>query len=231
MYDEQYENHFLNIRASRAVFLQFAQYTATALAGTPSAALKKLTAPFQQLVADLEKGLTDRAGQAGTGQGGTVTQDEVITRIHEFVRDTHDVLLVPKYRKQAGTLREFLPQGLDYLTGAAKKDLPTRFEAFVKKLEAYAADLGAQAGTDGHALLAALATATSARTKTRQAETETISALGTDWRELCDALWQVHCVGLAQFFQEPAKARALFGYHLLKSRNGGKKKAAPKMMA
>ncbi|QNH62140.1 hypothetical protein [Hymenobacter sediminicola] len=231
MYDEQYENHFLNIRASRAVFLQFAQYTATALAGTPSAALKKLTAPFQQLVTDLEQGLTARAGQAGSGQGGTLTQDEAIGQIQEFVRETNDVLLVPRYRKQPATLRELLPQGLDYLTGAAKKDLPTRFEAFVKKLEAYAADLGAQPATDGRALLAALATATTARTKTRLAETATISTLGTDWRALCEALWQVHCVGLAEYYQEPAKARTLFAYHLLKSRNGGKKKPAPQLVA
>ena len=231
MYDEQYENYFLNIRASRAVFLQFAQYTATALAGTSSAALKKLTTPFQQLVTDLEQGLTARAGQAGSGQSGTLTQDEVIGQIQEFVRETNDVLLVPRYRKQPATLRELLPQGLDYLTGAAKKDLPTRFEAFVKKLEAYAADLGAQPATDGRALLAALAMTTTARTKTRQAETETIGTLGTDWRELCEALWQVHCVGLDEYYQEPAKARALLAYHLLKSRNGGKKKPASQLVA
>lgn len=219
MHEDKYQNHFLNLVASREAMLQFARYTATAAATTSNTVIRPLAAPLQTLVTKLEQSVTARGGQDAQGLSSTRTQNDIITEMKDFVRDLNKELLQPKLHKRPTELAKVLPYGLSALTKANKKQFPVRFTVFADALEEQAATLGAEAGQKARAFLTELTEATTVRDATDKASQDTIGELGADWGLLCAGLWQVHCTALAQLHAEPARARAFFNYDLLPRRN------------
>lgn len=219
MYEAPYENHFLNMRAARPVFLAFARYTHAALLKTDNAALRALAPPFGAQLTALEQSTTERGGQAGSAQSQARSAGEVTASILEWLRDTHDVQLKPKYRKQPAVLLDLLPQGLTGLTEATAAELPTRLDVLLGKLEGRGAELPADVAPQGRSLLRELLAARQQQATTKKAVTDTIGDLGLGWREVCASLWQVHCTALAQFHAAPHHARAFFDYAALPNQN------------
>ncbi|RAK64624.1 hypothetical protein [Hymenobacter edaphi] len=219
MYEAPYENHFLNIRAARPVFLTFARYTHAALLNTDNAALKALAAAFGAQLTELEKSTAERGGQDGTGQSQARSANDVTASIHEWVREAHDVHFKPQYRKQPAALLDLLPQGLKGITDASVAELPTRLQVLLDKIDGRAAELPAGVGTQGRALLRELLAARQQQAGTKKAVSDTIGDLGLDWREVCESLWQAHCTALAQFHAAPHHARAFFNYAALPNQN------------
>ena len=214
-YHDLYDNHFANIRCSRATFLGFLHYTLTATAASPNPALKKLSADLQATAQALTGSVVAREGQDATGQTLTRSKKDVLRAMRVFAQDTNAVKLVPTYRATPDKLKELLPQGLMHLTEANATDLPVRFEAFAQALTAHAADLGADPGHTAAALLAELTTATTAKDAGLKVAKETIGALGGQWAQATQQLWQTHCLALAAFWEHPAQAEAYFNYGLL----------------
>ncbi|MBD2723077.1 hypothetical protein [Hymenobacter armeniacus] len=225
-YHDLYENHFANIRCSRATFLAFLNYTATATAGSPVPALKKLSADLQAAATALGGAVVTREGQGATGQALTRSKKDVLRAMRVFVQDTHAVQLVPAYRQQPGKLKELLPQGLMHLTDANATDLPVRFEAFAQALTAHAADLGAAPGTTAAGLLAELTAASAAKDAGLKVAKETIGSIGGQWAQATQLLWQTHCTALGALWEHPEQAYLYFNYGLLPNRNPGRDKAA-----
>ncbi|MFD2722111.1 hypothetical protein ACFST9_25555 [Hymenobacter monticola] len=124
-YHDLYENHFANIRCSRATFLGFLNYTATATAASPHAALKKLSADLQAAAQALAGSVVAREGQGATGQTLTRSKKDVLRAMRVFAQDANAVKLVPTYRQHPEKLKELLPQGLMHLTDANAEDLPS----------------------------------------------------------------------------------------------------------
>ncbi|GAB2946192.1 hypothetical protein GCM10027048_09110 [Hymenobacter coalescens] len=219
MYEAPYENHFLNLRLARPVFLAFARYTHAALLQTDNAALAALAAPFGTQLTALESSLTARGAHDGTHQRQARGASEVTASIHEWLRDTHDVHLKPRYRKQPAVLLDLLPQGLTGLTGATAAELPPRLDVLLGKLEGLGPALPADVAAQGRTLLRELLAARQQQAATKKAVADTIGELGTDWRTACASLWQVHCTALAQFHAAPHLARAFFDYAALPNHN------------
>jgi len=224
-YHDLYANHFANIRCSRPTFLGFLNYTATAAAASPAAALKALAPGLQAAAAALTGTVVAREDQGGTGQTLTRSKKDVLRAMRVFVQDANAVHLVPTYRQQPDRLKELLPQGLMHLTDANAADLPVRFEAFANALTAHKADLGPALGKTAADLLAELTAATAAQDAGLKVVKETIGSLGGQWGQACQLLWQLHCTALAAHWEQPALAEAYFNYGLLPRRAGGKAKA------
>lgn len=225
-YHDLYTNHFSNIRCSRPTFLAFLDYTVTATAASPSAAVKALSAGLAGAAAALGGTVVAREGQDGTGQTLTRSKKDVLRAMRVFVQDTNAVNLVPAYRAKPDALKELLPQGLMHLTEANNEEFPVRFEAFAQALTAHKADLGVALGTKAAALVAELATATTAKDAGLKVVKETIGTLGGQWAQACALLWQIHCTALAAFWEHPEQAEIYFNYGLLPNRTGGKAKTA-----
>ena len=225
-YHDLYTNHFANIRCSRPTFLGFLNYTATALADSPAAALQALHPGLLAAAAALGDTVVAREGQGGTGQTLTRSKKDVLRAMRVFVQDTNAVALVPAYRQLPDKLEEVLPQGLMYLTDANSTDLPVRFQAFAEALTAHAAALTTAPGKAAAKLLTELAAATTAKDAGLKVAKETIGSLGGQWGHACQLLWQVHCTALGACWEAPAQAEAYFNYGLLPRRTGGKAKSA-----
>lgn len=225
-YHDLYTNHFANIRCSRPTFLGFLAYSVTAAANSPADAIKALHSGLKAAADSLGGTVVTREGQGGTGPTLTRSKKDVLRAMHVFVQDTNAVHLVPTYRQQPDKLKEVLPQGLMHLTDANGTDLPVRFEAFAAALTAHQADLGPALGTAAAALLAELDRATTAQNAGLKVTKETIGAIGGQWAQACQLLWQLHCTALAAHWEHPAQAEAHFNYGLLPWRSGGKAKPA-----
>ncbi len=221
-YHDLYTNHFANIRCSRATFLAFLSYTATATESSPNAAIKALSAGLHAAAAALSGSVVTREGQDGTGQALTRSKKDVLRAMRVFVQDTNAVTLVPTYRQQPAKLKELLPQGLMHLTDANATDFPVRFEAFADALAAHEADLGKTLAPQAAALLAELAAATTAKDAGLKVEKETIGGLSGQWAQATELLWQVHCTALGALWAHPKQAELYFNYGLLPRRTGGK---------
>jgi hypothetical protein len=219
MYEAPYENHFLNIRASRPAFLSFAGYTHAALLKTDNDALKVLAAGFGKLLTDLDADVTERGSQGGTGLARTRGANEVTASIREWARETHDVTLKPKYRKRPADLKAVLPLGLRGITKASVADLPVRLEVLLRELENRQDELGTTDATKGRALLTELRTARQQQADNKKDATDTIGDLGGSWIDLCGGLWRVHCTALGQYHEAPHHARAFFDYDQLPDYN------------
>ncbi len=227
-YHDLYANHFINIRCSRPTFLGFLNYTVTAAAGSPTAALKALAPGLQAAATALGGTVVAREGQDGTSQTLTRSKKDVLRAMRVFVQDTNAVHLVPTYRQHPDALKQLLPQGLMHLTDANTTDFPVRFEAFAAALTAHKADLGPALSKTADALLLELTTATTAKDAGLKVAKETIGSLGGQWARACELLWQAHCTALGAFWEKPAQAEVYFNYGLLPNRTGGKaKKAIP----
>ena len=225
-YHDLYTNHFSNIRCSRPTFLGFLNYTATALADSPTAALQALHPGLLAAAAALGGTVVAREGQDGTGQSLTRSKKDVLRAMRVFVQDTNAVALVPAYRQQPDKLKELLPQGLMHLTDANTTDFPVRFQAFAAALAAHAAVLTAAPGKAAAKLLAELTAATTAKDAGLKVAKETIGSLGGQWGHACQLLWQVHCTALGACWEKPEQAEIYFNYGLLPRRTGGKAKPA-----
>ncbi len=225
-YQDLYANHFVNIRCSRPTFLAFLDYTVTATAASPTAAVKALSKGLSQAAEQLRGSVVAREGQDGTGQALTRSKKDVLRAMRVFVQDTNAVVLVPAYRAKPYKLKALLPEGLMHLTEASATDLPVRFRAFAEALAAQQADLGPQPGTDAGKLLEELKKATEAKDAGLKVSKETIGALGGQWAAACQLLWQIHCTALAAHWEHPEQAALYFNYGLLPRRTGGKAKPA-----
>jgi hypothetical protein len=224
-YHDLYVNHFENIRCSRPTFLAFLNYTVTATAASPTAAVQALSAGLGAAATALSGSVVAREDQDGTGQGLTRSKKDVLRAMRVFVQDTNAVLLVPAYRQAPDKLKLVLPQGLMHLTEANNTDFPVRFQSFANALDVHQADfLPATPGKKAAALLDELAAATKAKDAGLKVAKETIGALGGQWAQACQLLWQVHCTALAAYWQAPAQAERYFNYSLLPRRIGGKAK-------
>jgi hypothetical protein len=223
-YHNLYLNHFANIRCSRATFLAFLNYTVTNTTDSSEATIKALAPGLQAAATALGGSVVTRVGQQGTGQTLTRSRKDVLCAMRVFVQDTNAVRLVPTYRQHPDTLKEFLPQGLMYLTEANNTDFPVRFEAFAQALTAHKADLTATPGTTAADFLTELTAATTAKDAGEKVAKETIGALGGQWAQACQLLWQVHCTALAACWEDAAQAELYFNYGLLPNRTGGKTK-------
>ena len=223
-YHDLYTNHFANIRCSRATFLAFLGYSATASANSGAAPVKALNAALQAAADTLGGSVVAREGQNATGQTLTRSKKDVLRAMRVFAQDTNAVLLVPTYRATPDKLKELLPEGLMHLTDANATDLPVRFEAFAQALTAHQADLKATPGQAAADLLAELARATKAKDAGLKVVKETIGSLGGHWAQATTLLWQLHCTALAAHWQQPAQAEIYFNYGLLPRRSGGKAK-------
>jgi hypothetical protein len=135
MYEELYDNHFLNLRCSRATFLAFVAYTSTALESSASPALKVLAAPLKAHYAKLSGAVVRRRGQEGNGRGLTRSRRELMGLMRQFVRDLNADVLVPKYRRTPEVLNAVLPGGLTAFANATNDELPVLFEAFTREFE------------------------------------------------------------------------------------------------
>ena len=226
-YHALYTNHFEHIRCSRPAFLAFLDYTVTAAATGP-AAVKALGTALRAVAGTLGGTVVAREGQDGAAQTLTRSRKDVLQAMRVFVQDAHAVHLVPAYRSRPAELAAVLPHGLMHLTEANGTELPVRFEAFAAVLVPRHADLaagaGAALGTAAAALLAELVAATAAKDAGLKVSKETIGAIGGQWAQACQLLWQVHCTALAAHHAEPARAEAYFNYGLLPRRTGGKAK-------
>ncbi|MBO2010418.1 hypothetical protein [Hymenobacter negativus] len=218
-YHDLYTNHFANIRCSRATFLGFLSYTVTATAASANPAVQALSAGLHAAAGALGTSVVAREGQDGTSQTLTRSRKDVLRAMRVFVQDTNALSLVPTYRQQPETLKQLLPQGLMHLTKASATDFPVRFEAFAQTLTAHKADLGTAVGVKATALLTELAAATAAKDAGLKVAKETIGALGGQWTQACQLLWQVHCTALAAFWEHPEQAEIYFNYGLLPRRN------------
>lgn len=229
-YHDLYTNHFANIRCSRPTFLGFLNYTVTATATSPSPAVQALSAGLRAAAEALAGSVVAREDQDGTGQSLTRSKKEVLRAMRVFVQDTNAVTLVPTYRQQPDKLKLVLPQGLMHLTEANNTDFPVRFQSFANALDAHQADFApATPGQQAAALLAELAAATIAKDAGLKVAKETIGALGGQWAQACQLLWQVHCTALAAFWQKPEQAELYFNYGLLPNRNPKRSKDAPEV--
>lgn len=228
-YHDLYTSHFVNIRCSRPTFLSFLNYTVTALAESPTPALKALHAGLLVAATALGGSVVARTGQDGTSQSLTRSKKDVLRAMRVFVQDTNAVTLVPAYRQLPDQLKQVLPQGLMYLTEANATDLPVRFKAFAEALTAHAAALSTAPGKAAAKLLEELAAATAAKDAGLKVAKETIGSLGGQWAQACQLLWQVHCTALGAFWEAPAQAEIYFNYGLLPRRNPNRGPAtAPK---
>lgn len=221
MYEELYTNHFLNIRCSRATFLAFVTYTATALEKSADPALKALGAKLRTHLAALGTSVVARQQQAGSGKGLTRTRREVMALMRDYVRTLTPTVLVPKYHSQPAMLDTLLPGGLTAFGQATNDELPVLFEAFTKELETPAriTDLTDAPGKAARLLVAELAEATRLKNEGTKQKRETIGTIGGQWTVLCQDLWQAHCTLLGTFWQAPEQAQAFFDYALLPDRN------------
>ena len=221
MYAELYTNHFLNIRCSRATFLAFASYTATALEKSADPALKALGATLRGHLTALGTAVVARQQQAGTGKSLTRTRREVMTLMRDYVRTLTPDVLVPRYRTQPVILDTLLPGGLTAFGKADNEELPVLFEAFTKVLETpeRVADLTDKPGKAARLLVAELTEATRLKNEGTKQKRETIGTIGGHWSVLCQDLWQAHCTLLGALWHTPEQAQAFFDYALLPVRN------------
>ena len=110
MYEDKYENFFLNITAGRARFAEFAGYTRTALLapGLPPelAALAKLV---EAALAAFVAGVASRTTGAGAAQGGTRTEDAAWAAIKTFAEANDVTLIQPAFYQDPAALLAYYP--------------------------------------------------------------------------------------------------------------------------
>ena len=219
LYDDKYANHFLNIVCGRARFADFALYTVNALkaAGTPPA-LAALAAPLGTAQAAFLTDVAKRTTGGGGSQDNTLAENTQWTAIHAFLTETDVVTIRPAYFKDAVGLKAIYPAQLGGLTEATKGTRLAKFEAYVLALEAAAPKLTAAPGKAARKLLEAYRVVADAKDTGENAVAGLIQQLGPKAVALCEALFDVHCTGLAAYARTPAQAAALFNYGLLPNR-------------
>ncbi len=222
LYADKYDNHFLNITCGRARFADFAGYTVNALkaAGTP-AALAALAGPLASAQAAFLTDVARRTTGGGSTQDNTQAEDTQWTAIRAFLAETDTVTLRPAYFKNAVGLQAIYPAKLGGLTEATKGTRLAKFEAYVQALEAAAPRLTPAPGKAARKLLDAYRAVADTKDTGENAVAGLIQQLGPQAVALCEALFDVHCTGLATYSRTPALAAALFNYGLLPKKKRG----------
>jgi len=227
IYDDKYDNHFLNIECGRKRFTDFATYTLNALEvpGMP-ALLKALAPPLRTVLASFGDKVVDRVGTDGSTKDNTADEDDQWDDIQEFITETDVKVVRPAFFKKPG-LNKIYPNRLRGLTQSKKTDRLTNFEAYVKALEA-AEDLLTDApGKAARKLLVDYRKVAITKDQGESQEATLIELLGPEAEALCWALWDVHCTALQVYARTPAQAAALFDYGGLPRRKSrAKAKAA-----
>jgi hypothetical protein len=224
---DKYENFFLHLRVGREGLVQFADFTATAVAAPGVDAL--IAGPGVALAtatAALRAELATRQGQGGSSQTGTGAEGKVYAAFKTFVRAIDKKVLGGYFYDHAEERATYYPDGLEGLTDAPVKARLTRLTAYTEALEA-SPDAAVKAqGAPARALLLQYTAASTTKTKARTDLQDTIDDLGPAAVAVAEALWDVHTAALYVHRRQPAQARKYFDYPRLPGRAGGKR--APK---
>lgn len=226
MYEDKYENFFLNITAGRARFAEFAGYTRTALLapGLPPE-LAALAKPVEAALAAFVAGVASRTAGAGAAQGGTRTEDAAWAALKAFVKSTDVTLIQPAFYQDPAALLAYYPDKPSGLTQAPKKLRLPRLMAYVQALQTYSKTIATKAGPQAAALLAQYQAATADKDQAQNSVQDAIASLDPSRQALCAQLWEVHTTGLYVYRATPRRAAALFNYTLLPKTNGRTKPA------
>jgi len=228
MYEERYDNHFLNIRASRDVVADFARFTVEAVqAPGTDALLTALLPALQTAAAAFGADLSGRVTSKGQSQTGTQTEEKAATAFTELVQATNKKLLQPRFYDKPTEQVTFYPDKLSGLTQAPKNARLTRYTAYTKALERHEDAAIQAAGAQARLLLNAYITAAATKNKSTKALQDTITSLTPGFEALAGALWAIHCAALYVHRQEPARARTYFAYDKLPSRKAPRKASSP----
>jgi hypothetical protein len=216
MYEDKYENFFLNITAGRARFAEFAGYTRTALLapGLPPE-LAALAPPFEAALAAFVAGVAGRTASAGAAQGGTRAEDAVWADFRAFIKATDVTLIQPAFYQDPAALLAYYPDKVGGLTQAPKRLRLPRLMAYVQALQTYNKPIATKAGAPAAALLAQYQAATAGKDQAQSSVQDAIASLDPSRLALCAQLWEVHTTGLYVYRATPRRAAALFNYTLL----------------
>jgi hypothetical protein len=228
LFDDKYDNHFLNIVCGRARFIKFGDYTLTAIqAADMPAGVMALTPGLKAALADFRADVVTRIGADGTTQANTETEDDQWDDIHEFLTRTDVKILRPAYFDDAKGLKEIYPQKLGGLTESTKPNRLPNFEAYTLALEAAEDIITDAPGKAARKLLEKYRDVAETKDAGESGVASIIQLLGPKAEAVCWALWDVHCAGLHAFSRQPKRVKALFDYgQLPRKKRGAKKKAA-----
>lgn len=227
---DKYENFFLHMKVSKEGFVNFGDFTATALAASGVDALIAGHGPaVAAAVADLRTELVTRKGQGGGSQRGTGAEGTAFKAFKTFVQATDKKVLGGYLYDHADERAAYYPDGLSGLTQAPVKDRLTRLTAYTEALEASEAAALKTQGAPARTLLANYVAATTTKIKARTDLQDTIDDLGPAAIVVAEALWDVHTAACYVHRRAPRQARKYFDYAGLPGRKGGNKAAtAPK---
>lgn len=227
MHKDKYENHFLNIQASRELVDDFARFTVEALqaAGTDKL-LTALLPPLQAASEAFGTSLSGRTTTKGQRQTGTQTEQTAATAFTTLIQATDKKLLQPRFYDHPSEEASFYPDKLRGLTQAPKNKRLTRYTAYTEALEQHEEAAVRAVGAQARALLNAYETAAASKKQSSKKLQDTITALSPGFEALAAALWDVHCAALYVHRKEPALARNYFAYDTLPPRRAGARRAA-----
>ena len=226
MYEDKYENFFLNSTAGHARFAEFAGYTRTALLapGLPPE-LAALAKPLEAALAAFVAGVAGRTASAGAAQGGTRTENAVWQEFKTFIKATDVTLIQPAFYRDPAALLAYYPDKQSGLTQAPKRLRLPRLMAYVQALQTHNKAIATKAGPPAAALLAQYQAATADKDQAQSSVQDAIASLDPSRQALCAQLWEVHTTGLYVYRATPRRAAALFNYTLLPKTNSRTKPA------
>ena len=224
LFEDKYENHFLNISCGRARFVDFATFTLNAVkaAGAP-AALAALAPGLNTVIGAFGADVVTRTTTGGTTQTNTATEDQQWTAIQAFITATDVKTVQPAYFDNAKGLTKIYPNKLSSLTQALKGVRLTRFEAYVQALEAATPVLTDAPGKAARALLKQYRDVAATKDSGESGVATLIKQLGPKAEAVCWALWEVHCNALSAHSRNPEQAAGYFNYTLLPPKKRGPK--------
>jgi hypothetical protein len=230
--NDKYENFFLKLRTSREGLVQFAAFTATAVAAPGvEAFIAGHGAQLNAALATLSAELVARQGQGGSSQSSTNAEETAFSTFKTFLIATEAKVLRPYFYDHAAERPTYYPDNLSGLTQALLKHRLTRLTAYTEALEkAPDATLLAQAPT-ARALLTQYEQARATKTKARTALQRTIGKLGPAAVAVAEALWEVDTAARYTHRRTPMQARRYFDYASLPSRAGAPRKPAAAQVA
>jgi hypothetical protein len=224
LFEDKYENHFLNIECGRARFVDFATFTLNAVKATGvPAALAALAPGLTTAITAFGTDVVTRTATSGTTQTNTATEDEQWKVIKAFITATDVKTVQPAYFENAKGLTKIYPNKLGGLTQAKKGVRLSLFEAYVQALEAATPVLTDVPGKAARALLVQYRAVAATKDSAESGVNALIKQLGPKAEAVCWALWDVHCNALAAYPRNPKQAAGFFNYTLLPAKKRGPK--------
>ena len=106
----------------------------------------------EPLYTGYRKSLAAESKEISSKQGKTISVDDMIERMKEFVSRKEGVI-ADKFEKGTPTYEEFFPRGTHEYTIAVKKNIELLFTRFKQVCEKYGADIGEAVGVEANNLL------------------------------------------------------------------------------